>query len=264
MHLRTITSGWTPELRRQYFAWWAQKRNATQHPETTLKWFTEAGRDYNDGASLTGYLAQIRRTAMSNVSQQLLAALQSVFDSWIEPTPKLTKPKKQRAFVKNWQMSDFVADLDQAANGRNFAQGQDAVYATLCLMCHRMGDEGGSVGPDLTAVASRFSRQAILESILEPSKVISEQYANTDITLTDGTFFTGRIVSDTDATVVLRPSMLAPDTKEIRKADIKSKEVSKVSPMMPGLLNTLTKEEILNLLAYFDAAGKPDRAPFKK
>ena len=113
-------------------------------------------------------------------------------------------------------------------------------------------------------MASRYSRQAILESILDPSKVISEQYANTDITLKDGTFFTGRIVSDTDNTIVLRPSMLAPETKEIRKADIKTKEVSKVSPMMPGLLNTLTKEEILDLLAYFDAVEKPDRAPFNK
>lgn len=264
VYLRTITSGWTPELRRQYFAWWAQKRNATQHPAATLKWFADAGRDYSDGSSLTGYLVQIRRTAMSNVPQRELAALQPVFDSWIEPTPKLTKPKKQRVFVKNWEMSDLVGDLDKATTGRNFAQGQDAVYAGLCLMCHRMGDEGGAVGPDLTAVASRYSRQAILESIIEPSKVISEQYANTDITLTDGTFFTGRIVSDTDDKIVLRPSMLAPDTKEIRKADIKTKEVSKVSPMMPGLLNTLTKEEILDLLAYFDAAGKPDSAAFKK
>ena len=264
VHLRTITSGWTLELRRQYFAWWAQKRNATQHPETTLKWFADAGRDYNDGASLTGFLVQIRRTAMSNVPQQELAALQPVFDSWIEPAPKLTKPKKERTFVKNWQMADLVGDLDQASKGRSFAQGQDAVYGSLCLMCHRMGDEGGSVGPDLTAVASRYSRQAILESIFDPSKVISEQYANTDVTLKDGTFFTGRIVSDTDETITLRPSMLAPETKEIRKADIKTKEVSKVSPMMPGLLNTLTKEEILDLLAYFDAAGKPDRAPFKK
>ena len=239
VHLRTITSGWTPELRRQYFAWWAQKRNATQHPETTLKWFTDAGRDYNDGASFNGFLALVRRTAMSNVPQQDLAALQPVFDSWIEPTPKLTKPKKQRTFVKNWQLADLVGDLDKASQGRSFAQGQDAVYAGLCLMCHRMGEEGGSVGPDLTAVASRFSRQAILESILEPSKVISEQYANTDITLKDGTVFTGRIVSDTDEMIILRPSMLAPDTKEIRKADIRSKEASKVSPMMPGLLTRL-------------------------
>jgi putative heme-binding domain-containing protein len=262
--LCTITNGWTPEQRRQYFAWWAIKRNPTQHPETCLKWFADAGRDYGDGASFGNFLVKIRRTAMANVPQQELVALQPVLDSWIEPAPKLKKPKKERTFVKNWQISDLMDDLDKVGKGRNFAQGQDAVYGSLCLMCHRMGDEGGSVGPDLTAVASRYSRQAILESILEPSKVISEQYANTDITLKDGTFVTGRIVSDTDDKVILRPSMLAPDTTEIRKADIKSKEVSKVSPMMPSLISTLTKDEILDLLAYFESAGHADGAPFKK
>ena len=161
-------------------------------------------------------------------------------------------------------MADLEADLDQVAHGRNFAQGQDAVFASQCLMCHRVGEEGGAVGPELTAISSRFSRRDILESIIEPSKVISEQYTNTDITLKNGDTLTGRIVSEDGDKVVVRPSMLAPEMKEISKADIKSREVSKISPMPPGLLNMLTKEEILDLLAYFEAAGHADGPQFKK
>jgi putative heme-binding domain-containing protein len=262
--LRTIKDGWTPELRRQYFQWWPKKRTATQHPETTLQWFTDAGREYADGSSFNNFLLNTRRTAISNVPVQELAALQPVLDAWIEPVPKLKAPKKQRTFVKNWTMADLVGDLDKVGSGRHFAQGQDAVYGSLCLMCHRMGDQGGSVGPDLTAVASRYSRQVILESILEPSKVISDQYANTDLTLKDGTVVTGRPIAETDDKIVLRPSMLAPDTREVNKADIKSREFSKVSPMPLGLVNALSKEEILDLLAYFEAAGQADGAPFKK
>jgi hypothetical protein len=52
--------------------------------------------------------------------------------------------------------------------------------------------------------------------------------------------------------------------KEMIKADIKSRELSKVSPMPPGLVNMLSKEEILDLLAYFEASGHADGAPFKK
>jgi putative heme-binding domain-containing protein len=262
--LRTITNGWTPELRQQYFAWWTTKRKASQHAETSLKWFLDAGRVYSDGASFDNLLVKTRRTAVSNVPPQELGALQPVLDSWIEPAPKLRMPKKERTFVKDWQMSDLLGDLDKVGKGRNFSQGKDAVYTSLCLMCHRMGDEGGSVGPDLTAVASRYSRQIILESILEPSKVISEQYANTEITLNNGTLLTGRIMSETDEKIILRPSMLAPELTELSKADVKSKQFSKVSPMMPGLVNTLTKEEILDLLAYFESAGKPEGAAFKK
>ena len=262
--LRTITNGWTPELRRQYFAWWALKRTALKHPDASLKWFLDAGRDYSDGASFNNLLVKTRRTAVSNVPGQELAALQPVLDSWIEPVPKLRMPNKPRTFVKDWQLSDFLGDLDKVSKGRNFSQGKDAAYTGLCLMCHRMGDEGGSVGPDLTAVASRYARQTILESILEPSKVISDQYANTEITLHNGSVLAGRIMSETDDKILLRPSMLAPDMTELSKADIKSREFSKVSPMMPGLVNTLTKEEILDLLAYFESAGKPEGAAFKR
>jgi len=264
VHLRTITNGWTPELRRQYFGWWAIKRDASQHPDFVKQWFADAGREFSDGASFNNFLVKMRRTAMSNTPQPELVSLQSVLDSWAEPLPKIKASKKQRSYVKDWKVADLEADLGQVAHGRNFAQGQDSVFATQCLMCHRVGEEGGAVGPELTAISSRFSRRDILESIIEPSKVISEQYTNTDITLKNGDTLTGRIVSEDGDKVVVRPSMLAPEMKEISKADIKSREVSKISPMPPGLLNMLTKEEILDLLAYFEAAGHADGPQFKK
>ncbi len=264
VHLRTITNGWTPELRRQYFAWWAIKRNTSQHPDFVKQWFADAGREFSDGASFNNFLVKMRRTAMTNTPQPELVSLQSVLDSWAEPLPKIKASKKQRSYVKDWKVADLEADLEQVAHGRNFAQGQDSVFAAQCLMCHRVGEEGGAVGPELTAISSRFSRRDILESIIEPSKVISEQYTNTDITLKNGDTLTGRIVSEDGDKVVVRPSMLAPEMKEISKADIKSREISKISPMPPGLLNMLTKEEILDLLAYFEAAGHADGPQFKK
>jgi len=161
-------------------------------------------------------------------------------------------------------MADIEGDLAKVSHSRNFTQGQDALFAAQCLMCHRVGEEGGSVGPELTAVSSRFSRHDILESILEPSKVISEQFANTDFVLNNGSVLSGRVVSETGEKIVVRPSMLAPEMQEIPKADIKSREISKVSPMPPGLVNILTKQEILDLLAYLEAGGHSDGAPFKK
>jgi len=263
-NLRTITKGWTPELRRRYFGWWLPGQHAVQHPDDLLRWFQEAGRDPTDGSSYLDFLVTIRHTAISAVPPQELAAIQPVLDSWAEPLPQLHTSTKQREFVRDWKMADLEPDLDDVGHGRNYAQGQDAFYAVQCLMCHRMGNEGGSVGPDLTAVASRFSRHDILESMLEPSKVISDQFANTDIVLNDGNSLSGRIASETGDKLVIRPSMLAPEMQEIRKADIKSRAFSKTSPMPPGLLNILTKQEILDLLAYLEAAGHPDGAPFKR
>lgn len=262
--LRTITEGWTPELRKQYFKWWTIKRNPKQHPEATLQWFADAGREYGDGASFNNFLVKVRRTAIGNVPQAEAVALQPVFDAWAEPAPKPKPSKKQRTVATDWKMADLEADLANAGTGRNFAEGQDAVYAAQCLLCHRVGEDGGSVGPDLTAISSRFSRRDLLESIIDPSKVVSEQYANTEIVLKDGKTIVGRVVSDEDGKLLLRPNMLAPDMQEVAVADIKSRELSKISPMPPGLLNMLSKQEILDLLAFFEAAGHADGAPFKK
>lgn len=294
-HLRTITLGWTPDLRRQYFAWWLVNQHATRqpdgrlrwlpdlgreysdgssyrwlagrrrmrHPEEQLRWFRDAGREYSDGSSWGDFLVKIRSTAISKIPQQDLADVQSVLDSLAETNAQRYVPKKQRAFVRDWKMADIEPDLEKIGHGRNFAQGLDAVYASQCLMCHRMGEEGGSAGPDLTAVASRFSRRDILESILDPSKVISEQFANADIVMKDGSTLTGRIVSETGDALVIRPSMLDPAVQEIKMAEIKSREFSKVSAMPPGLVNILTKEELLDLLAYFESAGHPGGASFK-
>ena len=80
----------------------------------------------------------------------------------------------------------------------------------------------------------------------------------------NGDILAGRVVSETGDKVVIRPSMLAPEMQVIHKADIKSREASKISPMPPGLVNMLSKQEILDLIAYLEAGGKADGAPFKK
>ena len=118
------------------------------------------------------------------------------------------------------------------------------------------------MGPELTAAASKYSRSDILTSILEPSKVISDQYENTTVIKKDGDNATGRIVDEDDKRVVVEPNPLTPERVEINKSDIETRKPSKVSPMPEGLVNQLTKEEILDLLAYIESAGKEKAANF--
>ena len=147
---------------------------------------------------------------------------------------------------------------------RDFARGKACFEAAQCILCHRYGDQGGSVGPDLTAIATRFKRQDILESITEPSKVIAEIYMNTIFTLNDGNVMVGRVMQETDKTVLIAQNPFVALTTPINKSDIKSRELSKVSPMPTGLLNTFTKEEILDLLAYLESMGDPKHPNFSK
>ena len=264
LFLRTAKSGWTPELRRAYFDWWVHRPKAT-HPDFVTRWFDEAGRAYADGSSFPGFLGNFHKDAEQTLSSEEIDKLQSVLAAYVPPAAKAArKPTKKRAFVKMWEMADLEPTLNEASHGRNFENGRDAFAAAQCILCHRFGNEGGAVGPDLTAIASRFSPRDILESIIDPSKVVSEQYANEEITLNNGDSAVGRIIGDTADQVTIRPSLLAPETRAIKKSDIKSQQLSKVSPMPPALLSSLSKEDVLDLIAYLVSAGKKDAPAFSK
>jgi putative heme-binding domain-containing protein len=165
--------------------------------------------------------------------------------------------------VQEWTTADLQPSLALVGKGRSFQRGRDVFYQAQCSACHRYGDKGGAVGPDLTAVATRFKRQDLLESSTEPSKVLSEQYMNTAIETKAGQVVIGRIVEENEQQIVLRPNPLAPETVTVLKSDIENRELSRTSPMPTGLLNTFSKDEILDLLAYLESLGDPRHPNFQ-
>jgi putative heme-binding domain-containing protein len=141
--------------------------------------------------------------------------------------------------------------------GRNFNSGNAAFNDALCIVCHRMGNEGGAVGPELVSAASKYSLHDILESMIEPSKVVSDQFVTYDIVKKDGESVSGRITDENAERIVVMPNPMSADAlEEVRLTDIARRTPSKISPMPTGLLNNLTAEEILDLLAYIQAGGK--------
>jgi putative heme-binding domain-containing protein len=263
LHLRTVTKGWTPELRKSYFAWWTKDRNKAGHSDETLKWFTDAGRGYSDGASMPKFIGNLHTQAKAGLSAEESQALADVLAAYVPPGQRPAKtPAKKRALVKEWKMEDLQPALDEVGKDRNFERGKEVYEAAQCLQCHKFGTEGGSVGSELTAVSSRFARRDILESILEPSKVISEQFQATLFKTVDGRVLDGRIVEETAEKVVIQPNQLLPEKIEIKKSNIDKRQPSKVSPMPPSLVNTFTREEILDLLAYIESGGRKDHPAF--
>jgi putative heme-binding domain-containing protein len=277
--LRNVKSGWSLDERKRYFAWFQNRpktqdggptypggssyfisRN-TKHPDETVQWFKDVGREYGDGASLNNFIKKLRAGVVGSLSDDEKTQLAGFISD--APAAAPTVSKKEYKFVREWKMSDFAADLERVGKGRNFESGRAAYAATQCLQCHRLGSEGGAIGPDITAVASRFTRADLLSSILEPSKVLSEQYMNITVVRKDGDDVTGRLVEETDAKLVLVPNQLTGDKVEVKKSDVQSRAPSKLSPMPEALANILTKDEILDLLAYIESGGKREHAAFK-
>ena len=144
--------------------------------------------------------------------------------------------------------------------GRSFENGQRAYAAARCVLCHRFGGQGGATGPDLTNVAGRFSFKDLAESIVDPSKVISDQYRASNIQTTAGKIITGRIVNEADGVyTVVTDAEDATKVTELRESDIEAIVPSKVSLMPKDLLKSLNKEEMLDLFAYLAIPRQPKR-----
>jgi putative heme-binding domain-containing protein len=159
----------------------------------------------------------------------------------------------------------LVPVVEKGLKGRDFARGRNLFGETKCFACHRFNNEGGGMGPDLTVVSGRFGPRELLESIIEPSKVVSDQYQAMVITTTAGRRITGRIVNLFADKMMVSTDMLDPNLLvEVRQGDVESIVPSKVSMMPEGLIDTLTRDEILDLVAYLYSRGNRNHPMFRR
>jgi putative membrane-bound dehydrogenase-like protein len=118
----------------------------------------------------------------------------------------------------------------------------------LCIKCHRIGETGGRVGPDLTGVGSRFSRIYLIDSILEPSRTIAPSFDTLLVLMRDGSILSGVKVAETDTTLTLADNRGNPH--ELPKADIEEHKAQTLSTMPEGLEEGLTEAQFVDLVAF--------------
>jgi putative heme-binding domain-containing protein len=150
-----------------------------------------------------------------------------------------------------WSYNELLTFLNSDP-GKDGDPGRGELVFTKaqCASCHRVGVHGENIGPDLTAVARRFQRKEILDSIVNPSRDISDQYASC-VVMAGGKSYAG-FVADFGGTVTM---LLSTGKKvEFSKGDIEDVKPSNISVMPTGLLNPLSLEEVADLFAYLNAA----------
>lgn len=243
--LRNLKQGWTLEERKTYFSWF----------EKASKW--------SGGNSFQKFLQNIETEAFENASEKERLAIEASGARKPYQVPELPKPVGPG---KDRNLSDI---LTLAENGlksqRNFENGKKMFAATRCIICHRFDGDGGATGPDLTQLAGRFNLKDLTEAIVEPSKVISDQYRAMQVVTFEGKVYTGRVLSESEDQFTL---LLDPEdaTKfiDIAREDVDEMVAAKTSLMPKDLLKSLNDEEVLDLLAYLLSRGNPNDPIFRR
>jgi putative heme-binding domain-containing protein len=219
------------------------------------------------GNSFTGYINSARKMALANLPEAQFAHYDSLSGSAL-----LNGSGKHLAEDvagakgpgRDWKVADALSEVENKLMNRNFEQGRAMFKVSLCAACHSIKGEGGSIGPDLTQLVTRFSDKDILESIIEPDKAISDQYSATIFQLKDGSSVMGRLMRDDAEKYYVLQNPFAPLTlRELLKKDVTSNKISNVSIMLPGLINRLNPEELKDLMAYLKAGGDKENKLYK-
>lgn len=187
---------------------------------------------------------------------QRLAAWQNWYATTFPGELPARLPKE--SMPNRWSFEELLSYLESPeGTAGSPARGEKAFHTAQCISCHRFNGYGESIGPDLTAVAQRFQRKEILESIVHPNQVVSDQYASQIVTA-GGKTYTGFAVTNSDGSMTILQSDM--QKVVLAKEDIEQVERSKTSAMPEGLLNKLTLDQVADLFAFLLNAPEPTLA----
>jgi putative membrane-bound dehydrogenase-like protein len=127
--------------------------------------------------------------------------------------------------------------------------------ANTCAGCHRAQGRGNWIGPDLSTVGTKYGRDELLRSILNPSAAIGYNFRSAVVALDDGRVITGLPVEDTPDRLVLKTS--EGERISVKPAQIEERKSSDISLMPEGLAETMTDQELADLLSFLSSLKAP-------
>jgi putative heme-binding domain-containing protein len=160
-----------------------------------------------------------------------------------------------RPLVKDWKFEDLKDDVRQGVSGRSIQRGAEMFCLVGCIKCHQYEGAGSGGGPELSEAAQKYTAMEMLQHVLEPSHDIAEEYRFHTFVLDNEDEIYGRIARDDGEELHIIQHLQTPDeVTRIPRGRIRNKIPSRISAMPTGMLVILTRDEILDLVAYLKSA----------
>lgn len=182
------------------------------------------------------------------------------------PVPIKDALLKDRRPRTEWKLEDLASGVESLKGGRSYATGKQMFQVATCMACHRLEGVGQEFGPDLTKLDPKTHPKLIdvLKEVLDPSAKINEKYQTWIFETSAGKTVTGVILEETKEQLKLIENPLTKAEPLILKlSQIESRKKSPISMMPKGLLDKLSREEVLDLIAYIYSRGNKEHELFK-
>ena len=153
------------------------------------------------------------------------------------------------AYEKSKPSDDPLSPYLETLYGGNSHNGRDIFrnhQAAQCMRCHTIFETGGTMGPGLSGVGSKYAPEALLLALVEPSSSFAEGYHMVTLKLSGGETLTGLVQEETDQSITIKSGNQ--EAQEISKSDIT--EQTSIPSSMPPMGSILTKKELRDVLAY--------------
>lgn len=156
--------------------------------------------------------------------------------------------RRLEAYHASKPADDPVAQYRESLYGGNMFRGRGIFYqnaAAQCIRCHIVGGQGSDIGPELTGVGSRLSREDMLHALVDPAGWVTPGYTIVMLTLENGETVQGILQEETDTTVTVQSGT---GTETIGKDEIA--EWENAPSAMPAMGNVLSRSEIRDVIQF--------------
>jgi putative heme-binding domain-containing protein len=188
-----------------------------------------------------------------------MAMDKSLPESQVEPVTKAllnAEDKEIRGLAKTYLVKGEQSyDVARVLKMKGDSDRGKALYygKAICFSCHKVNGNGGELGPELTAIKTKFDQASLLDAIVNPSSAILVGYESVSVTLKNGTRVQGTLLSGEEPMIVKNA---IGEKVEIAKDNIQEKTISKDSIMPPASSIGLSEQELADLLSYLNNIKK--------
>ncbi len=206
------------------------------------------------GASLLNAV-EANRIPRKDISAFTARQLQSLGNQALnDRIAKLWGEMRTTSADKKQLIGKYRKLLTPAFVGKANAPNGRVLFQKHCSNCHKLFGVGGAIGPDITG-AQRTNIDYVLENLVDPSAAVAKDFQMELIRTESGRVITGMIVDESDSAITIQT---ANEKVVLPKSEIEERSLSKVSMMPDGLLQTLTNDQIRDLIGYLGSPMQVD------